>query len=165
VSGAGVAAGRCGRVGAGWHCAELSAGDSWLGRVEGRHSACGSGRWGARWQCVGPCVRTGRTPMDLLPDPAPLATRLQNTLLRYHSIADSEWRIARKTVSGAAAPPVSASRCRSRGCHSCALTSRFSCLVGLMSSIFIFYNNIFGRSYMLFSLVSIGKRQRVPNMT
>ncbi|POI26542.1 hypothetical protein CIB84_009708 [Bambusicola thoracicus] len=48
--------------------------------------------------------------MDLLPDPAPLATRLQNTLLRYHSIADSEWRIARKTVSDAAAPPVSASR-------------------------------------------------------
>lgn len=42
-------------------------------------------------------VAAGRTPMDLLPDPAPLATRLQNTLLRYHSIADSEWRIARKT--------------------------------------------------------------------
>lgn len=113
VSGAGLAAGRGGRVGAG---TALSAGDGWWGHVEGRHRACGSGRWGARWRCVGPCVCTGRAPMDLLPDPAPLATRLKNTLLRYHSIADSEWRFARKTVSDAAAPPVSASRCRSCRC-------------------------------------------------
>ncbi|XP_015508483.2 stAR-related lipid transfer protein 4 isoform X2 [Parus major] len=35
--------------------------------------------------------------MDPLPNPAPLASKLRNTLVRYHSIADSEWRVAKKT--------------------------------------------------------------------
>ncbi|KAM6109848.1 stAR-related lipid transfer protein 4 isoform 2-T4 [Phoenicopterus ruber ruber] len=35
--------------------------------------------------------------MDLLPNSAPLATKLRNTLLQYHSIGDSEWRVAKKT--------------------------------------------------------------------
>ncbi|NWI18595.1 STAR4 protein, partial [Crypturellus soui] len=35
--------------------------------------------------------------MDLLPDSAPLATKLQNTLIQYHSIGDSEWRVAKRT--------------------------------------------------------------------
>lgn len=38
--------------------------------------------------------------MDLLPNSAPLATKLRNTLIQYHSIGDSEWRLAKKTVSG-----------------------------------------------------------------
>ena len=38
--------------------------------------------------------------MDLLPNSAPLATKLRNTLIQYHSIGDSEWRVAKKTVSG-----------------------------------------------------------------
>ncbi|XP_074425367.1 stAR-related lipid transfer protein 4 isoform X2 [Larus michahellis] len=37
--------------------------------------------------------------MDLLPDAAPLATKLRNTLVQYHSIPDSEWRVAKRTVS------------------------------------------------------------------
>ncbi|XP_059689610.1 stAR-related lipid transfer protein 4 [Gavia stellata] len=35
--------------------------------------------------------------MDLLPNSAPLATKLRNTLVQYHSIGDSEWRVAKKT--------------------------------------------------------------------
>ncbi|KAM7025758.1 stAR-related lipid transfer protein 4 isoform 2-T3 [Acridotheres tristis] len=35
--------------------------------------------------------------MDPLPNPAPLASKLRNTLLRYHSIGDGEWRMAKKT--------------------------------------------------------------------
>ncbi|KAM6227426.1 stAR-related lipid transfer protein 4 isoform 2-T3 [Spheniscus humboldti] len=35
--------------------------------------------------------------MDLLPNSAPLATKLRNTLIQYHSVADSEWRVAKKT--------------------------------------------------------------------
>lgn len=37
--------------------------------------------------------------MDPLPNAAPLASKLRNTLVRYHSIADGEWRVAKKTVS------------------------------------------------------------------
>lgn len=37
--------------------------------------------------------------MDPLPNPAPLASKLRNTLVRYHSIGDGEWRVAKKTVS------------------------------------------------------------------
>uniref|UniRef100_A0A803VGM0 StAR related lipid transfer domain containing 4 n=1 Tax=Ficedula albicollis TaxID=59894 RepID=A0A803VGM0_FICAL len=35
--------------------------------------------------------------MDPLPNPAPLASKLRNTLVRYHSIGDGEWRVAKKT--------------------------------------------------------------------
>lgn len=38
--------------------------------------------------------------MDLLPNSAPLATKLRNTLIRYHGIGESEWRVAKRTVSG-----------------------------------------------------------------
>lgn len=38
--------------------------------------------------------------MEPLPRAAPLATKLRNTLVQYHGIADSEWRVAKKTVSG-----------------------------------------------------------------
>lgn len=38
--------------------------------------------------------------MDLLPNSAPLATKLRNTLIQYHSIGDNEWRVVKKTVSG-----------------------------------------------------------------
>lgn len=38
--------------------------------------------------------------MDLLPNSAPLATKLRNTLIQYHSIRDNEWRVVKKTVSG-----------------------------------------------------------------
>lgn len=45
--------------------------------------------------------------MDPLPNPAPLASKLRNTLVRYNSIADGEWRAAKKTVSapGGFPPP------------------------------------------------------------
>uniref|UniRef100_A0A8C3GHA5 StAR related lipid transfer domain containing 4 n=1 Tax=Cairina moschata TaxID=8855 RepID=A0A8C3GHA5_CAIMO len=35
--------------------------------------------------------------MEPLPSAAPLATKLRNTLVQYHGIADSEWRVAKKT--------------------------------------------------------------------
>ncbi|XP_074993997.1 stAR-related lipid transfer protein 4 isoform X3 [Calonectris borealis] len=35
--------------------------------------------------------------MDLLPNSAPLARKLRNTLIQYHSTRDSEWRVAKKT--------------------------------------------------------------------
>ncbi|XP_071587756.1 stAR-related lipid transfer protein 4 isoform X2 [Heliangelus exortis] len=35
--------------------------------------------------------------MDPLPDSASLATKLRNTLVQYHSIGDSQWRVAKKT--------------------------------------------------------------------
>jgi len=38
--------------------------------------------------------------MDLLPNSAPLARKLRNTLIQYHSVGDGEWRMAKKTVSG-----------------------------------------------------------------
>lgn len=37
--------------------------------------------------------------MDPLPNSAPLATKLRNTLIQYHSIGDGEWRLAKRTVS------------------------------------------------------------------
>uniref|UniRef100_A0A8U7NPV6 StAR related lipid transfer domain containing 4 n=1 Tax=Corvus moneduloides TaxID=1196302 RepID=A0A8U7NPV6_CORMO len=39
----------------------------------------------------------GGKQMDPLPNPAPLASKLRNTLVRYHSIGDGEWRVAKKT--------------------------------------------------------------------
>lgn len=48
--------------------------------------------------------------MDPLPNPAPLASKLRNTLVRYHSIGDGEWRVAKKTVSALGGFPVRAPR-------------------------------------------------------
>lgn len=45
-------------------------------------------------------LSAGGRQMDPLPDSAPLATRLRNTLVQYHSIGDGDWRLAKKTVSG-----------------------------------------------------------------
>ncbi|XP_041323136.1 stAR-related lipid transfer protein 4 isoform X4 [Pyrgilauda ruficollis] len=42
-------------------------------------------------------LRAGGKQMDPLPNPAPLASKLRNTLVRYHSIGDGEWRVAKKT--------------------------------------------------------------------
>lgn len=48
--------------------------------------------------------------MDPLPNPAPLASKLRNTLLRYHSIGAGEWRGAKKTVSALGGFPVRSPR-------------------------------------------------------
>lgn len=57
--------------------------------------------------------------MDLLPNSAPLATKLRNTLIRYHGIGESEWRVAKRTVSGGLGRCLRADRSvLSRSCRS-----------------------------------------------
>uniref|UniRef100_A0A671F2N9 StAR related lipid transfer domain containing 4 n=1 Tax=Rhinolophus ferrumequinum TaxID=59479 RepID=A0A671F2N9_RHIFE len=35
--------------------------------------------------------------MEALPDATAFATKVQNTLIQYHSIDDDKWRVAKKT--------------------------------------------------------------------
>lgn len=37
--------------------------------------------------------------MEALPDATAFATKVQNTLIQYHSIDDDKWRVAKKTVN------------------------------------------------------------------